>query len=218
MRFVRLAHKFTEQNMILEETEDSCLFFRCCQTIAAKDEIKVGYSRQYAERYGLGFLEPTPAELQAMKERWPCFECNAKFETSELLQTHLAEHGKRKHISTKEQRATLNGRRRKRISRLSTRKVHGPTVRYACCFCSQVFSKLVAFKKHNEANHSQQEEGTRIGMSATASAAAAPSVLQNSNIENRARANRCEQCRRYFTSTERFEVTISNSSFNIYYV
>lgn len=206
MRFVRLAHTFTEQNMLLEETDDSSLFFRCCQPIAPKDEVKVGYSRPYAERYGLCFLEPTSDELQAIKERWPCFECNAKFESSELLQTHLNEHGKRKHISTKEQKATLSGRRRKRISRLSTRKVSGPTVRYACCFCSQVFSKLVAFKKHNRAAHPQQDEGTRIGQSA----ATVTSVLQNSNVENRARANRCDQCRRYFPSAERFEVTIFN--------
>lgn len=202
MRFVRLAHTFSEQNMLLEETDDSRLFYRCCQPIAPKEEVKVGYSRPYAERYGLSFLEPTFAELQAITDRWPCLECNAKFESSELLQTHLETHGKRKHISTKEQKATLNGRRRKRISRLSTRKVSGPTVRYACCFCSQVFTKLVAFKKHNQANHPQQEEETRIGMSTTATA----SVLQNSNIQNRARANRCEQCRRYFPSAERFEV------------
>lgn len=201
MRFVRLAHKFIEQNMLLEETDDSRLYFQCCQSIGPKDEIKVGYSRQYAERYGLCFLEPTAAELQALKERWPCFECDAKFECSELLQKHLDEHGKRKHISTKEQKALLNGRRRKRISRLSRRKVSGPTVRYACCFCSQVFSKLIAFKKHNQSQHPQQNEGKRIGMTGTP-----PSVLQNSNIANRSMENRCDQCRRYFPTAERYEV------------
>lgn len=206
MRFVRLANTFTEQNMLLDESADCRLYFRCCQPIAPKDEVKVGYGREYATRYGLPFLEATTGELQAINERWACFECDHKFETSQLLQAHLAEHGKRQHVSTKEQKATLNGRRRrKRISRLSTRKVSGPTVRYACCYCSQVFSQLMAFKKHNEAEHTHQVAATRLGIDAAATTA---SILQNSNVENRERNNRCEQCRRYFPSVERLEVMI----------
>lgn len=208
MRFVRLAHTFTEQNMLLEETEDNRLFFRCSQLIAPKQEIKVGYSREYADRYGLWFLEPSAEELRALNERWSCFECNEKFESSEKLQTHLREHDKRKHTRNK-RGVTGTGRKRRRPnhSRLSTRKVSGPTVRYACCFCSQVFSKLVAFRRHNEAEHQDMDAEPRVG-------AASSSVLQNSNKDNRAQANRCEQCQRSFPSVERFEVS-SNEKFII---
>lgn len=213
MRFVRLANSFTEQNLLLFEI-DQQLFFQTCLPIAPKQQLSVGYGQEYAERYGLPFLQPSAAEKVALFERWPCFECDQKFETFELLQTHLnAQHeecangpnvsatpGKRPYTTK------LNRTRRRRTvrSKLTARKVSGPTVRYACCYCSKVFSKLIGFKRHNELAHSFVDAEARN------------SVLTNSTKENAGKTNKCEVCRRYFSSTERLEVSTIRLHFYIF--
>lgn len=213
MRFVRLANSFTEQNLLLFET-DQQLFFQTCQPIAPKQQLSVGYGQEYAERYALPFLQPSAAEKVALFERWPCFECDQKFETFELLQAHLnAQHedcapnisttpGKRPLTKVKRSR-----RRRTVRSKLSARKVSGPTVRYACCYCSKVFSKLIGFKRHNELAHSFVDAEARNGSS---------SVLTNSTKENAGKTNKCEVCRRYFSSTERLEVSTIHLNYNLF--
>lgn len=194
MRFVRLAKNYTEQNLQLFEF-DKKLYFKSCQPISSKQELKVGYSKEYAEQYGLIFLEPNEAEKVIILEKWPCFECDKKFESYELLQTHLNEHE-----DVKTERSFLNSvkprKKRKAKSKLSSRKISGPTVRYACCYCSKVFSKFTSFKSHNEFAHSFIDTETRNS-----------SVLTNSNKDNTTKSNKCELCRRYFSSTERLEVT-----------
>lgn len=212
MRFVRLANSFTEQNLLLFEIEQQ-LFFQTCQPIAPKQQLSVGYGQAYAERYGLPFLQPSAAEKVALFERWPCFECDQKFETFELLQTHLnAQHEEcadGPNVSTtpgKRQYTKVNRSRKRRTVRtkLSVRKVSGPTVRYACCYCSKVFSKLIGFKRHNELAHSFVDAEARNGSS---------SVLTNSTKENAGKTNKCEVCRRYFSSIERLEVSTVHFNF-----
>lgn len=143
MRFVRLASTFTEQNLLLFEIEQQ-LYFQTCQPIAPKQQLSVGYGQAYAERYGLPFLQPSAAEKVALYERWPCFECDKKFETFELLQTHLnAQHedcasgpnvsttpGKRPYTKVSRTR-----RRRTVRTKLSVRKVSGPTVKIVSTQC-----------------------------------------------------------------------------------
>lgn len=204
MRFVRLARHFGEQNMLLEQGDDQRLYFRSCQLITARQELKVGYSQTYAQRYGLCFLEPIMSDVHPTI-RWPCFECTNTFETFEILQIHLDEHEVAKQNVAKDRKeaAATFGRKKRRANhrRLTTRKVSGPTVRYACCFCSQVFSTLVAFKKHNEAEHDRMECGSRVGIGANPA-----SVLHKRKKKHKPTLNRCHQCRRSFPSAERFEV------------
>lgn len=201
MRFVRLAHTFTEQNLLLCET-DKKLFFQSCQIITPKHELKVGYSEAYAKQYGLNYLQPDEAEKIAMFERWPCFECDEKFENFDLLQAHLNNHEDYKKQSNGKVAARTRKRRMVR-SRLTTRKVSGPTVRYACCYCSKVFSKFTSFKRHTEFAHSFVD--AELGNN---------SVLTNSNKENTKKSNKCDICRRYFSSIERLEVCIEKISFS----
>ncbi|XP_055684555.1 uncharacterized protein LOC129790822 [Lutzomyia longipalpis] len=94
MRFVRFAENFREQNLLLFES-DGKLFFKSCQFIRPKQELKVGYSRDYAERYGLPLLIPDDKESNEeikVENTWPCFECDEKFPNSEALQDHLDKH------------------------------------------------------------------------------------------------------------------------------
>ncbi|GAB0098354.1 hypothetical protein DMENIID0001_140750 [Sergentomyia squamirostris] len=94
MRFVCLAEDFKQQNLLLFEF-DGKLFFKSCQFIRPKQEIRVGYSREYAEKYGLPVLIPNEddsVELQEAENIWPCFECDEKFPNSETLQDHLDSH------------------------------------------------------------------------------------------------------------------------------
>lgn len=212
MRFVRTARTFAEQNLLLCET-DQKLFFQTCQPIAPKQELRVGYGQEYSVRYDLPFID-----------RLPCFECDQKFDSYEALQNHIgSKHGSgRKTLrsssttpsppplpppSSKSTTNKLQQRKRRRPvrSHLSTRKVSGPTVRYACCYCSEVFSKFISFKRHNESEHSfVGADEMRSG----AAAAAAASVLTSNTKENRTRFHKCEVCRRYFSTAERFQVCI----------
>lgn len=211
MRFVRLATSFTEQNLLLFEI-DQQLFFQTCQLIAPKQQLSVGYGQEYAERFGLPFLQPSAAEKVALFERWPCFECEQKFETFELLQTHLNvqhEDCNVRNVSTTPGKPTYtkinrNRRRRSVRTRLTARKISGPTVRYACCYCSKVFSKLIGFKRHNELAHSFVDAETRNGSSSV------PNISTN---ESTGRTNKCEVCRRYFSSSERLEVCTIDFNF-----
>uniref|UniRef100_T1J3M9 PR domain zinc finger protein 10 n=1 Tax=Strigamia maritima TaxID=126957 RepID=T1J3M9_STRMM len=94
MRFVRPAENYSEQNLVVVQSEQSLYFFTTCH-VYPRTELKVGYSQQYAERRGLKIVEPDEEELKAMEDQenaWPCFECNKRFSSSVDLQKHLNEH------------------------------------------------------------------------------------------------------------------------------
>lgn len=189
MRFVKLATNWLEQNCLLCEC-DGRLYFKTCKFIHPKQELKVGYSKEYSDRFGLKFLEPDDSEIINDLEKWPCFECNSKFESFDLLQNHLMnEHDDDPTNSVGNKRGKT--KRRKIRSKLSSRKVSGPTTVAACCYCSKVFSKLISLKRHTEYAHSFAD--TESGATA------------NANNENGGKSFKCELCRRYFTSAERLE-------------
>lgn len=189
MRFVKLAVKFSEQNCLLHES-DGRLYFKTCKFIHPKQELKVGYSKEYSSRFGLKFLEPDENEILNDLDKWPCFECDSKFESFDLLQSHLMnEHDDDPSDSAGNQK--VKAKRRKIRSKLSSRKVSGPTTVAACCYCSKVFSKLISLKRHTEYAHSFADTESR--------------ATTNTNSENGGKNFKCELCRRYFTSAERFD-------------
>ncbi|XP_037049154.1 PR domain zinc finger protein 10-like [Bradysia coprophila] len=189
MRFVKLAVKISEQNCLLYEC-DGRLYFRTCKFIHPKQELKVGYSKEYADRFGLNFLVPDDNEVVSDQEKWPCFECESKFESFDLLQNHLMnEHDD--DPANGDGNKKVKAKRRKIRSKLSSRKVSGPTTVAACCYCSKVFSKLISLKRHTEYTHSFADTESRATTSA--------------NNENGGKSFKCELCRRYFTSAERFD-------------
>lgn len=189
MRFVKLAVKFSEQNCLLFES-DGRLYFRTCKFIHPKQELRVGYSKEYADRFGLKFLEPDENEIVNDLEKWPCFECESKFDSFDSLQNHLSnEHDD--DLTNDDGNKKAKTKRRKIRTKLSSRKVSGPTTVAACCYCSKVFSKLISLKRHTEYAHSFADTE---GGAAT-----------SSNSENGGKSFKCELCRRYFTSAERYD-------------
>ncbi|KAJ6646040.1 PR domain zinc finger protein 4 [Pseudolycoriella hygida] len=189
MRFVKLAVKFSEQNCLLFESEGR-LYFRTSKFIHPKQELKVGYSKEYSDRFGLKFLQPDENDIVKDLEKWPCFECDSKFESFDLLQNHLLnEHDDDPTNSVGNKKG--KAKRRKIRSKLSSRKVSGPTTVAACCYCSKVFSKLISLKRHTEYAHNFANMDGR--------------PAPNSNNENGGKSFKCELCRRYFTSAERFD-------------
>lgn len=65
MRYVRLAETYSQQNLLLCESGGK-LFFRSNQFIKSKQELRVGYGKEYAEKYGLKILEPSENEKKGM--------------------------------------------------------------------------------------------------------------------------------------------------------
>ena len=227
MRFVPLANKYLEQNLLLFEVE-SKLYFKSCQFIAPKHQLKVGYSKEYAEKYNLTVLIPDECEKIKIHEKqnpWPCFECSERFTTSDRLQEHLNVHdsepapaiptetSKRSEASVsepsmgspnKKQRLSTGAVRKRKLvrSKLSSRKTSGPTVRYACCYCTKVFSKFKSYKKHTEMAHSIDIDTKRMGPPIQANGL---KLSKDTNKENSSKWFVCYLCQRYFTTPERLE-------------
>ncbi|XP_064108871.1 uncharacterized protein LOC135217107 isoform X2 [Macrobrachium nipponense] len=113
MRFVRRATTYLEQNCAVVQIEEA-LYFLTTTDIPPRAELKVGYSKQYAEKRNLTTLEPTQEEidvLDEMRKSWPCFECDEGFETSAELQQHLVCHDDTINEEDKKKRKKVKGRR-----------------------------------------------------------------------------------------------------------
>ncbi|KAK8738162.1 hypothetical protein OTU49_004078, partial [Cherax quadricarinatus] len=130
MRFVRKATTFLEQNCVVMQTDGS-LFFLTTSDIVPRAELRIGYSKQYADKRNLHILEPTEEEikfLDSLKKSWPCYECDEGFESSAELQQHLichdeeigeVERKKRRRIKTRRPRG--NGENEAGMKRLIKR-------------------------------------------------------------------------------------------------
>ncbi|CAL4111182.1 unnamed protein product, partial [Meganyctiphanes norvegica] len=94
MKFVRPASAYLEQNCIVFQ-QGKGLYFLTTTKILPRTEIRVGYSKVYAERRNLQYLEPTADELkflESQRKTWSCYECDESFESSAQLQQHLNNH------------------------------------------------------------------------------------------------------------------------------
>ncbi|CAH1797479.1 unnamed protein product [Owenia fusiformis] len=93
MMFVRPAKTYAEQNVVAYQ-HGTDIYFSAIKHIPSREELKVWYAPHYAERLGIKTHEITEADRQALKEdeKWQCFECTKKFQSSGQLMAHLAEH------------------------------------------------------------------------------------------------------------------------------
>lgn len=241
MRFVDLATKYMDQNLLLYEV-DGKLYFKSCQFIAPKQQLRVGYSKEYAEKYKLPLLVPDEIERQKLLEKqnpWQCSECSKRFCSVDKLNDHSNVHKTPKTIliatttpskqrpengdvavtssATKSNNHRLNtGAIRKRKLALSKNsRTTGPTVRYACCYCSKVFTKFMSYKKHTNSVHSVDVDNKRF----TLKVAAQKCVNDNKIATTKDGAAKkwfvCPACQRYFASQERLEVSCRYSEIEI---
>lgn len=179
MRYVRLAANHQEQNLLICEI-DSKLYFKSCKFIKPKQLLCVGYSKEYAEKYSLMKLpsesiERTKAVVK--HKEWSCTKNNIASRKTHDTEPLKTENGK---IQLPPMRATLTktnetsspikSKHRLNTGAIRMRKLAlsknsretGPTVRYACCYCSKVFSKFLSYKKHTKAIHSVNIEHKRV--------------------------------------------------------
>lgn len=170
MRFVQMATNNEEQNLLLHEL-DSKLYFKSCQFIRPKQQLKVGYSKEYAEKYNLNQQSPDKRERQ------------------ELL---TIDHNNVTVFRGKHRLDT--GALRKQKSKTS-----GPIVRYACCYCSKVFSKFSTYKKHTIVVHSVDVENKKH------------TAKEEKQVCGKPRKwFVCCLCQRYFSSAEKLEVDFAS--------
>lgn len=218
MRYVHLATNYKEQNLLLHELE-SKLYFKSCQFIRPKQELRLGYSKEYADKYNLPLLrsdkneKPVVSEIQKLLF---CNKCDQKFINTSEYEEHLNIHNEESNnnIDTnKTEEITIPSNRgkhrldtgaiRKRKlarSKLSSR-ASGPIVRYACCYCSKVFSKFVTYKKHTNVVHSVDVDNKKFVV---------PENQGNKDkSKDKEKSNKwftCSVCKRYFSTAERLEV------------
>lgn len=58
-KFVRMAHSIKDQNALVNEGDhDGMLYFTTCKEIPPRTELQVGFSLEYAQKYGLPYLLP----------------------------------------------------------------------------------------------------------------------------------------------------------------
>lgn len=236
MRFVSMATKYMDQNLLLYEV-DGKLYFKSCQFIAPKQQLRVGYSKEYAEKYKLMLLVPDEMERQKLLEKqnpWQCSECSKRFSSADKLREHSHVHETPKSIpvpkataSTPTKQRTENGEgptpssatknsnhrlntgaiRKRKLALSKNSRTSGPTVRYACCYCSKVFTKFLSYKKHTKVVHSVDVDNKRLTLKA------AQKCKENVNGNQITAAKEtskkwfvCPTCQRYFSSQERLEV------------
>lgn len=230
MRFVYLATKYMDQNLLLYEV-DGKLYFKSCQFIAPKQELRVGYSKEYAEKYQLPLLVPDEIERQTLLEKqnpWSCSECNKRFSSADKLDEHSNVHKKPKSTpiakpsaSTPSKQRMENGDpvvassaskssnhrlntgaiRKRKLALSKNSRISGPTVRYACCYCSRVFTKFLSYKKHTNSVHSVDVDNKRFTVKAGGQ------KCKENVSGNKIAATKDVACQRYFAAHERVEVS-----------
>lgn len=230
MRFVRLATKYCEQNLLLCVI-NSQLYFKCCMSIVAKQELRVGYSKEYARKY---HLEQLVEETSEKTTEYLCKKCDERFSSNELLQNHQKEH-KTNNIKPSVQsvarattikindatispnkgkdRLNTGAIRMRKLALSKTSRTSGPTVRYACCYCSKVFSKFLNYKKHTNIVHSVDIEHKRIKVDAQHKRLTIEDSVKNEpKQENGSKefdAKQwfvCQTCQRHFVTAKELEV------------
>lgn len=157
MRFVRAAETYAEQNLSLSQDGDH-LFYTTTRAVGPRQELKVWYSKSYAETRGLPVLQPTDADKEAMEEDekpWPCFECSLRFPSSDSLQKHLNEHegggGGGGLVAASSIPIKAKGRRAmvKKVKVLSPQKAGDEkAVRYRCHICPRSFDRQYSLQRH----------------------------------------------------------------------
>ncbi|KAJ8928027.1 hypothetical protein NQ314_019438, partial [Rhamnusium bicolor] len=124
MSFVRKANTYEEQNLVITQ-ENNAIYFTTTTNILPKQELKVGYSTTYAQYFDLPVLQPREVHS------WPCYECSAKFTSSEELQKHLNIHDEEKDENTKP-RKKLSRNKRRLLKKCQTEAVE-------CNICTEMF-------------------------------------------------------------------------------
>lgn len=189
MRFIRMAKTYEEQNLLLCEIE-SQLFFKSCKTIEENKGLYVGYSKEYAEKYNLCELIPKAYEEEKRSKSkslkkshdWHCSKCKKQFTTIDLLQNHLEYHkitatppksislSRSSSSKSNESASPVKSKHRlntgairlQKLAQSKNSRTSGPTVRYACCYCSKVFTKFLSYKKHTNSVHSVDIDSKRF--------------------------------------------------------
>lgn len=166
MRFVQKAQTYSEQNLLLLEI-DGKLYLKSCKHIGIKHQLRVGYSREYAEKYHLptftfdetSIKKKSPDNLTPQKL---CVRQNLMKSSTRIKLTPT------KNIETeanvivtptkKNHRLNTGEIRQKKLALSKNSRTKGPTVRYACCYCTKVFTKSQNYKKHTNLIHSIDEQ------------------------------------------------------------
>lgn len=230
MRFVRLAKKHCEQNLQLCVI-NAQLYFKCCKCIDPKQELRVGYSKEYAQKNHLNYL--SPAKLDKSIE-YLCKKCDGRFTSNDLLQNHLDEHktkDKKPAVQSvprvtptkidsnspnkSKDRLNTGAIRMRKLALSKTSRTSGPTVRYACCYCSKVFSKFLSYKKHTNIVHSVNIEHKRVTVDAQHKRLTIEdSVLKTEPMKENESGNVdpnqwfvCQTCQQHFVTANKLEVS-----------
>lgn len=129
MRFVQLGQNFSEQNLVLTQ-QDNCLYYTTIKNILPKQELLVGYGRNYAQMRNLPVLEPM------LEDEWPCYECSERFTTSEQLQKHLDQHEE----MDEKQIVANDNKKRKARKKQQLNMDNNVGTALQCTVCMEVFS------------------------------------------------------------------------------
>lgn len=229
MSFVQLATTYQEQNILLCETS-SQIYFKCCKIIGQKVELRVGYSKAYADKYHLTQL--FPEKVDAIE--YPCKRCGRRLVNEEMLELHLEEctiinlkvqpvprttptkSGDTISPNKSKDRLNTGAIRMRKLALSQKSKSSGPTVRYACCYCPKVFSKFVSYKKHTHVIHAVNIEHKRVKVDPQHKRLTIEdSITKKDTIKEFEKENAdmkqwfvCQICQRHFLTSDMLEVRI----------
>lgn len=221
MRFVRFATKHSEQNLLLCDI-DANLYFKCCKFIAPKQELRVGYSKEYAKKYNLKqlFAESVKkCDEKTTQELAPSHQIEPKPKESKppgQLMPRVTPTKNSDSLSPTKSKDRLNtgAIRMRKLALSKTARASGPIVRYACCYCTKVFSKFLSYKKHTNVVHSVNIEHKRVTVDAehkrlTVEDSGTKMPAMSDDETDNAHAKQlfvCQKCQQQFSTAKELEV------------
>jgi len=166
MKFVRSANTFEEQNLSLISKEhvsgneiEIKFFFLTTRAIYAREELKVWYSREYAEKFNLKVLEPRTLFIQEVDEQMPAENIPHKSAPNPIDIVATGGHKLRNKIAKTQQQLQQQQQQQKQDTQQSgsqtdTNGASGQTKesssqpKYQCETCQKVFPRFYSLRRH----------------------------------------------------------------------
>lgn len=206
MRFVRLAEDYQQQNVLLCEV-DTKLYLKSCKFIKPKQVLYAGYSKEYASKYNLAYLL---SEENCKSNNDDDTRIDVKYQPSDVsseshdvkLSNEALEIPPQESSRTNLTPSPVKSKhcldtgaiRKRKLELLQSARATGPTVRYACCYCSKVFSKFLNYKKHTKRIHSVNIEHKRV----TVDAAHKRVTIEDSIAQNQTESDQSSERKQWF--------------------
>jgi hypothetical protein len=161
MKFVRMAHSYQDQNAMVVEN-DGFLYFITCKELPPKTELLVGYSLEYAQKYGFPYFLSPANEMIVEQHQNQNFKKFGK-DMGSFMQSPV--HSQTPPLSPVMMDQAMPVPTNNAVQQSSSNSGHnsksvivGSGITYQCFECDQEFSLVEDLENHLNVAHKVEEE------------------------------------------------------------